>query len=507
MKQYFKSNTLRLAENVLRSVLDKNEDEVLTHVKNLFREIFGKNFSESIENNNLLRYKSLGGDKGNIPFLGFLYENAPQSGIYENFSLVLFPNKNTSQILLAYGIGTGGITDDAEWLSQPWVRRSIQLLLKLIEKHQWNVVDTKSFVKEDITDEVSSIPDVIKNHLGDFYDYDELWKKYGKFLPSVCVVEADENGAKAFLAHLLLYSNFRGWPLKKDYREILENIFSEILSIWQINPSIDKVKALLLQRKYIILQGPPGTGKTYMAQKIAKKLKEEGEIFDYKIIQFHPSISYEDFIEGIKPDTEANQLLFRKYKGPFIEAIENAKNGKGYLLIIDEVNRGDLGKILGEAIFLLEPNEEREIKLRSGRKVKMPKNLYIIGTMNTADRSLALLDYAIRRRFAFIDILPSSKELEKILKGQKLEETLIDKILKKYNSLNEIFFKYASEEEILLQPGHTYFIASSEEELKNRLRYEVKPLLKEYMQEGKLELAKNELLAFIKSLDVYEERN
>jgi len=274
-----------------------------------------------------------------------------------------------------------------------------------------------------------------------------------------------------------------------------------LIDLWRSYPSVEEISKYLLQRKYIILQGPPGTGKTYLAQEIAKHLKNTSRIVDYEIIQFHASVSYEDFVEGIKPDTNSDQLIFKEHKGPLLESIKKAQSeNKGYLLIIDEINRGDIAKILGEAIFLFEPNEERTIKLKSGKEITMPKNLYVIGTMNTADRTIAILDFAIRRRFAFIDVWPSSEELRKILEEKKVEERTKNLALKYYNEIQNIFFKYATDEELHLQPGHTYFIATSEKELKSKLKYEVVPLLQEYLIEGRLSIAKNEILAFIEKL-------
>ena len=127
----------------------------------------------------------------------------------------------------------------------------------------------------------------------------------------------------------------------------------------------------------------------------------------------------------------------------------------------------------------------------------MPQNLYVIGTMNTADRTIAILDFAIRRRFAFIDVLPSQNKLQEILEEKGADEDTKSLALQYYNEIQNIFFKYATDEELHLQPGHTYFIATSEEELKNKLKYEIVPLLKEYLIEGRLSIAKNEILAFI----------
>ncbi len=500
----FKQKYVELAKQLLESIKLKNAEQSLENAKQFLEVVFGKRFADEIDKNGILRYKSLSGPEENIQYWGVLYENAPQSGVYENFSLVLFPDNtdDTTQLLLCYGIGTGGITDDAEWLGIPWIKRSVKLLLRLIKRKSWNTEGTEVFVKDDITDEYSDIPDIIKSNLGNFSDYIELWGKYGKYLPSVCVINPDEKGAQAFLSHLVLYGKFRDWPLRKDFQEIWEKqLLPDLIDLWRSYPSSQDLADYLFQRKYIILQGPPGTGKTYLAEEIATYLKQESNITNYKIIQFHASTSYEDFIEGIKPNTNSNQLTFKEYKGPLLESIEEAEKAKnedkGYLLIIDEINRGDLAKILGEVIFLLEPNEERKIKLRSGKEITMPKNLYIIGTMNTADRTIAILDFAIRRRFAFIDIWPSGKKLEEILEEKRVDEETKSMTLRYYNIIQNIFFKFATDEELHLQPGHTYFIASSKDELENKLKYEIAPLLQEYLNEGRLSIAKNEILSII----------
>jgi len=495
----FGNDEIQLAQNLLGRIIEKNPEESLVKTKELLEVIFGKRFSDGIEKNGILRYKSLAGQEDNIQYWGLLYEGATASGVYENFSLVAFPDntENPTQILLCFGIGTGGITDDANLLGIPGVKRSINSLLNFIKKENWLVGGTRTFVKDEIMDEITSIPKEIINNLGNFSDYDALWKKYGKYLPSVCVITNNESGAKAFLSHILLYGHFREWSFKSNYSKIVEDkLIPELIEVWRKYPDLEKLELYLQKRKYIILQGPPGTGKTFLAEQIAKKFKDKDIIEDYETIQFHSSVTYEDFVEGIRPNTNSNQLVFKDYNGPFKRCIEKAeKSAKGYLLIIDEINRGDIAKILGEAIFLLEPGQERKITLRSGNKIKIPNNFYIIGTMNTADRSIAILDFAVRRRFAFIDIWPSVGELEKIYinKVQNLKE----KALKYYNKVQNIFFYFANEEDLHLQPGHTYFIAESIEELNDKMKYEVAPLLKEYLAIGKLTLAKNELQAII----------
>ncbi len=503
----FKREYIESAKELLESIKTKDAEESLRNAKELFEDIFGKRFAEEIDKNGILRYKSLSGPEENIQYWGILNENAPPSGVYENFSLVLFPDNanDSTQLLLCYGIGTGGITDDAEWLGIPWIKRSIKLLLKFINSNSWNVSNTVVFVKDDVTDEYSDIPNTIRSNLGNFSEYTELWRKYGKYLPSVCVINPDYNGAKAFLSHLILYAKFRNWPLRKAFQDVWKkDLLSQLIELWRSYPNEDFLYNYLLSRKYLILQGPPGTGKTYLSERIANKLIEKDKITSYRIIQFHPSMSYEDFIEGIKPDTSANKLIFKEYIGPLVESIKEAEEAKsrnkGYLLIIDEINRGDLAKILGEAIFLLEPDERREINLRSGKKIRMPENLYIVGTMNTADRTIAILDFAIRRRFAFIDVWPSGNKLKEILEDRGSDDKTKEGALEYYNIIQNLFFEYATDEELHLQPGHTYFIADSKEELKNKLKYEVAPLLQEYLSEGRLSMAKNEILALIEKM-------
>ncbi|MCX7611743.1 MAG: AAA family ATPase [Ignavibacterium sp.] len=500
----FNRDELEKTKKLLNSILQKNADASLKYAIEIFELIFGKNFSKEIDKNGVLRYRSLTGPEDNIYYFGVLYENAPLSGVYENFSLVVFPDNSnpSSQLLLCFGIGTGGITDDAELLAIPWIQRSITLLVKVIKKESWNITETRTFVKDNVTDDYSAIPEWIRNFLGNFAGYNELWRKYGKYLPSVCVINDSDEGAKAFLSHLILYAKFRDWPLLRNFEEIWQNkLLPEIMSEWRTYPSIEELSNYLLERKYLILQGPPGTGKTFLAEEIAKKLLNNDKISGYDIIQFHASVSYEDFIEGIRPDTNENQLIFRNYVGPLLKAINNIQDKKGYLLIIDEINRGDLAKILGEAIFLFEAGEERKITLKSGKEIKMPKNFYVIGTMNTADRTIAILDFAIRRRFAFIDIYPHSKQLAYILSNRNVVDEIKSFITKYFNHIQWIFFKYASSEELNLQPGHTYFIAETRENFLNRLKYEISPLLREYLNEGRLSLAKNEILAFLEQIE------
>ena len=252
-----------------------------------------------------------------------------------------------------------------------------------------------------------------------------------------------------------------------------------------------------------ILYGPPGTGKTYNTifysvgiiekdksvfkgnnndENIFKKFKECKNKNLIKFITFHQSYGYEDFIEGIRPDldNESKDLKYIIHSGIFKDMCNKAKNDKenNYVLIIDEINRGNISKIFGELISLIEPSkregesEELEVILPySKENLTIPKNLYIIGTMNTADRSIALLDIALRRRFNFIEIMPQYD----ILKNKKIENIELDLLLSTINK--RIEFLLDREHTI----GHSYFLnINTFEDLVQVFKNSIMPLLQEY---------------------------
>ena len=162
-----------------------------------------------------------------------------------------------------------------------------------------------------------------------------------------------------------------------------------------------------------IIQGPPGTGKTFIAEKLAKHLIGGGDGFS-DIIQFHPAYTYEDFIEGLRPITQNGQLTYSIVPGRFLEFCEKAEACEDTcVLIIDEINRANLSQVFGELMYLLDDRQDtaRFITLASGKLFIIPTNVRIIGTMNTADRSISLVDNALRRRFAFIPLSPNYKVL------------------------------------------------------------------------------------------------
>lgn len=176
---------------------------------------------------------------------------------------------------------------------------------------------------------------------------------------------------------------------------------------------------LLDEKKQLVLYGPPGTGKTYLAQEIARFVAEQTNGTP-RLVQFHPSYAYEDFVEGFRPGLGADGTFrFSKEYGPLRRLVEDAAaNPSGaYVLVIDEINRANLAKVFGELYFLLEyRNRTIELQYSAGEDFRLPSNLFVIGTMNTADRSIALVDAAMRRRFAWQPLFPGEPPVADMLR-------------------------------------------------------------------------------------------
>lgn len=260
-----------------------------------------------------------------------------------------------------------------------------------------------------------------------------------------------------------------------------------------------EITQLLEKKKNIILQGAPGVGKTFMAKKLAYSLMGEQNDDRIKFIQFHQSYSYEDFIEGIKPDENGNFILEQGIFYNFCKLAESNPSKK-YFLIIDEINRGNLSKIFGELLMLIE-NDKRGDSLTlaySKLPFSVPENLYIIGLMNTADRSLAIIDYALRRRFSFVDIMPAFDNFKFKEYQSKLNSSYFDNLINKIVELNEDIKEDPSLGEGFMI-GHSYFCnlkAANVNELKLIVKYDIIPTLKEYWfdDENKFNEWKNKLL-------------
>jgi 5-methylcytosine-specific restriction enzyme B len=229
----------------------------------------------------------------------------------------------------------------------------------------------------------------------------------------------------------------------------------------------------LNRKKQAILYGSPGTGKTFMAKKLAQLLLSEGAGFS-EVVQFHPAYSYEDFIQGIRPQKVNGSLDYPIVPGRFLSFCNKAKMlspTETCVLIIDEINRANLAQVFGELMYLLEYRDEK-INLAAGEIFSIPSNVLIIGTMNTADRSIALVDHALRRRFAFLHIAPNYELLRQYhQKTQYPIENLIKQLQRLNQSIGDRHYEI----------GTSFFLHQNlAEHLESIWRTEIEPYLEEY---------------------------
>lgn len=317
-------------------------------------------------------------------------------------------------------------------------------------------------------------------------DYEEL-----KDLPALKDMEYFVNSQGSF------------FKVTKDEYEVLKNIIREnnpileekddiekyskedfLSEVYMDSENYDLLVSLLENKKNIILQGAPGVGKTFAAKRLAYSIMGQKNESHVKFVQFHQSYSYEDFIMGYKPDGNG----FKLQHGVFYDFCNIARNNpKGkYFFIIDEINRGNLSKIFGELLMLIE-KDYRGVNASlayGGEPFNVPENLYIIGMMNTADRSLAMLDYALRRRFSFVDMIPAfgTEDFQDYV--DKMNNPAFTKLISKIVELNQ---------EIAKDPtlgtgcciGHSYFCNQERNKctktwMKQIIDFDIFPTLREY---------------------------
>lgn len=268
---------------------------------------------------------------------------------------------------------------------------------------------------------------------------------------------------------------------EKHYDKYTEQDF--LNDVFMSADDYDILKNLILNKKNIILQGAPGVGKTFAAKRLAYSIMGEKDTNRVVMVQFHQSYSYEDFIMGYRPTSDGH---FELKKGPFYNFCKRAEDDSDnkYFFIIDEINRGNISKIFGELFMLIE-NDKRKLKLPlmyGDEEFSIPENVYVIGMMNTADRSLAMLDYALRRRFAFYEFKPAfdTDGFRKYRDSKSNEK--YNRLIVAVEKINEII-----ENDVTLgkgfRIGHSYFCtknAVDDKWLNSVVTYEILPLLEEY---------------------------
>lgn len=285
-------------------------------------------------------------------------------------------------------------------------------------------------------------------------------------------------------------------PIKNIERYSKKDFLDEVFTTEE---EYDKLKSLLLRKQNIILQGAPGVGKTFMSKRLAYSIIGAKDASKVMLVQFHQSYGYEDFVLGYRPTETGFKLGY----GPFYEFCKKAQDDldNPYFIIIDEINRGNISKILGELLMLIESDKRGiNIRLTYGKELfSVPKNLYIIGIMNTADRSLAVIDYALRRRFAFYNVKPAFDSV--IFKNHIKKNKKLLKVVECIKQLN-VEIQNCESLGAGFQIGHSFFCGKNifdgnDNAIKDILIYEIIPLISEYWfdDQEKLNFEVQKLLA------------
>jgi len=419
--------------------------------------------------------------EGALPYAALIPPEQERSGPYGGMSFVMFPSSEAGEpALIGMVVGTSGLAPDEAILGRPGHARKVGAIAR------WLSTRLPAWAKNDPVRIDLPLPQTVVRTFG---VGDALAKKYGPCtyalvrLPRDRTSASDESARVAFAALIDLTLGERGIEPNAPNRADADRHRDGWMSTLLPTTSDRAVVELLRARRFAVLEGPPGTGKTELAGRVLKE--------DYggrgTTRQFHPGTTYESFIGGLMPRETAGGfgVTFAPEAGVLLRAAEAARKlraGERYLLVLDEINRADLAKVLGEAIYLFEPGKHRTVELPhvfdGKRELDLPDNLDVLGTMNSADRSIAILDVAVRRRFAFQALWPDRAWLkDQAARGRTVLLDAFDEVLR-------VFIEYAAADAFTLIPGPSYFVVPDGVSEVTCLRTGLRPLLSEYISQG-----------------------
>jgi 5-methylcytosine-specific restriction protein B len=276
------------------------------------------------------------------------------------------------------------------------------------------------------------------------------------------------------MLHCIYFTNQKEHPVPES--KIVE-LASKLN--WELEAVEEILEGVQGDKRQMILSGPPGTGKTFVAKTIAEYLLENDPT-RCRLVQFHPSYGYEDFVEGMRPVAGENgSFEFKNHPGALLETVNEIEgDGQTRILIIDEINRANISRVFGELMYLLEYRNEN-IRLMLRENFSLPDNLIMIGTMNTADRSIRSLDVAMRRRFKFFELLPDVNVLRRVYRSSEFENQIGEDLFDGFVKLNQQLMNDIDRHHTI---GHSYFIhkSMSFSKLREVWKHEILPLIEDY---------------------------